>query len=422
MPCEGRVLDARVHFCERELDPPLRISTGLITAATEATAEVTVRVRDREATGRGAMYLSDTWAWPDRTLSHEQRDAAMRGLCEEIAVGLPALCGDEAAHPLELGMRLHHAVCDTPDDPPALARANCASPFDAAIHDAVGIALARPALALYDEPFATPTADALFPGASARDAIVRLLRQPVHAFDAWLIAGAKGNLAQALAPWVRDRGYHAFKVKILAADNGEDAALTAEVYRTAIALGARAPRLCADSNCANADADSVLDYLERLRALDPEAFGALEYVEQPTGRDITVHAFDWRPVTRVKPVFLDEGLTGVESFEVAADQGWSGFALKTCKGHSFALVAAAWAHENGLQLTLQDLTNPGLAAIHAALFASRVPTVNGVELNSPQFTPAANAEWLPRLAPLLDPRDGTHRLPEQDPIGLGSTL
>jgi hypothetical protein len=73
-------------------------------------------------------------------------------------------------------------------------------------------------------------------------------------------------------------------------------------------------------------------------------------------------------------------------------------------------------------LSLQDLTNPGLSAIHAALFAAHVPTINGVELNSPQFTPAANAPWLPRLAGLLEPRDGMHRLGDGPIIGLGSNL
>jgi hypothetical protein len=73
-------------------------------------------------------------------------------------------------------------------------------------------------------------------------------------------------------------------------------------------------------------------------------------------------------------------------------------------------------------LALQDLTNPGLSAIHAALFAAHVPTINGVELNSPQFTPAANAEWMPRLASLFAPSGGNHLLPSLPVPGLGSTL
>jgi hypothetical protein len=119
-------------------------------------------------------------------------------------------------------------------------------------------------------------------------------------------------------------------------------------------------------------------------------------------------------------VLLDEGLTSLELLETAVAQGWSGLALKTCKGHSFALVAAAWAREHGLSLALQDLTNPGLAAIHAVLFAAHIPMQNGIELNSPQFTPAANAAYLPHLSGLFEPREGLHRLPPPVPDGLGS--
>lgn len=68
-------------------------------------------------------------------------------------------------------------------------------------------------------------------------------------------------------------------------------------------------------------------------------------------------------------------------------------------------------------LSLQDLTNPGYALIHAALLGSHLPTINGLELNSPQFTPAANKPWLPRLAELFAPVDGVHRLPQVPPAG-----
>lgn len=97
-------------------------------------------------------------------------------------------------------------------------------------------------------------------------------------------------------------------------------------------------------------------------------------------------------------------------------------ALKTCKGHSFALVAAAWARQNNWLLSLQDLTNPGYSAIHAFLFGAHLATLNGVELNSPQYTPAANRPWLPALAGLFAPRGGAHHLHQSETPGLGSSL
>jgi len=415
------VLDAKVRFVGQAFLRPLIISSGAITEITEAVAEVTVRVEGKEATGRASMYLSDLWAWPEPSLTHAQRDAALRKLCEEIAANLWTHCGREPIHPLELGLRLHDSVCHE-TTPPPLARAMCASPFDAAIHDAVGIALGRSAFDFYAESTPLPTADPFFADRDACGAIGRMMRKPKLALRAWYVAGKNDSMERDVAPWIRDRGYRCFKIKILGRDNAADVARTVEVFREARRLGARDPVVTVDTNEANPDAASVLDYYQRLRAADAETFGALLYFEQPTGRDITVHRFDWHPIAALKPVLLDEGLLSLKLMSLAVEQGWSGFALKTCKGHSFALTAAAWARQNDLLVSLQDLTNPGLSMIHAALFAAHVPTVNDVELNSPQFTPAANRPWLARLPGLFDPHGGVYRLPKQVPVGLGSVL
>ncbi len=225
-----------------------------------------------------------------------------------------------------------------------------------------------------------------------------------------------------VSPWVKDRGYRCFKIKLLAKDDRADAERTAEVYRGVKALGVVDPWISIDTNEGNPNANSVLNYLTHLKEIDAEAFEALKYLEQPTGRDITVHQYDWHEIGKLKPVMLDEGLTGLAMMPLAEEQGWTGFALKTCKGHSFALVSAAWAKQHNMPVVLQDLTNPGISMIHAALFASHIDMVNDVELNSPQFTPAANEAWLPRLGGLFDPHDGVHKMAGDSPVGLGSTL
>ena len=421
MPLQTRVLDAKVQFVEQAFLRPLIISAGSITTITEAIADVTVRVDGREATGRGSIYLSDLWAWPDQSLTHAARDARLRSLSEDIARRLDALCGGEAAHPLELGLRLHEAVCHE-TSPPVLARAMCASPFDAAIHDAVGIALNSSAFDFYKQPAPIPSADRHFKGKSAVNAIAKIIRLPKRDLRAWYVVGKNDSMTNDVGPWIRDRGYHCFKIKIFGKDNSYDVGRTVEVFREVKRLGAKNIQITVDTNEANPDAASVLDYFQKLKAADEEAFRALLYFEQPTGRDIKVHKFDWREVGKRKPVMLDEGLTSLELMHEALHQGWNGFALKTCKGHSFALTAAAFALENNMLLSLQDLTNPGVSMIHAALFAAHIPMVNDVELNSPQFTPAANRAWLPRLAGLFEPTGGVHRLPENLPLGLGSRL
>lgn len=420
------ILDAQVRFVSQTFRHPLILSSGSIAEITEARVEVRARAGGHESLGRGSVYLSDQWSWPDPARSHADRDRSLRDRCDRISASLSSACGGEAAHPTELGLRLHEYVCGNTgsDGMPILARILCASPFDAAIHDAAGLALGVSAFDLYTGAPAIPTGDPLFPGVGAASAIRRmLLRPPRTRFDAWLIVGPDDTFdADGLGPWVRDNGYRAFKIKLMGRDSREDAARTAAVYRAAQAAagGVSRPRITVDSNEGNPDAASVLDYLSILKATDPSAFDALEYLEQPTSRELTRHPNDWREVARIKPVLMDEGLTGFDSLPLAVEQGWSGFALKTCKGHSFALLAAAWANQRDLRLSLQDLTNPGLAAVHAALMASRLPTLNGLELNSPQYTPKANIGGLPRLAGLLDPRDGMHRIPDPTVPGLGS--
>ena len=108
---DTKIVGAGVAFDNQRLIAPLRLSSGPITELTQATATVMVEVAGRRGVGRGSIYLSDLWAWPDPELSHDERDRMLRDYCSEIAADLPNLCGP-AAHPLELGLRLHARCVD----------------------------------------------------------------------------------------------------------------------------------------------------------------------------------------------------------------------------------------------------------------------------------------------------------------------
>ncbi len=425
------ILSASVSFRERPFAKPLQLSSGTITEITEATATVRVQVDGKEAEGRGCIYLSDLWAWPDPALSHAVRDAGMREVCTDLATLLPDLpdlsdlrdVSSNLRHPLKAGLRLHGcATAFGIGSVPLLARLVCASPFDAAIHDAFGQVLQRSAFRFYDEDCAIPAADALFKDGAVRAIRRFLLPQPVAAVDGWYVVSGTDPLTDDFGAFVQQRGFRCFKLKTHGKDPDADARRTVQVFQAARALGVKSPRLSADSNEGNPDAASVLAYLDALERMDPDAYAALEYLEQPTGRDIVQHAYDWHAVSARKPVLIDEGLTGTDILPHVAEQGWSGICLKTCKGHSFNLLAGAWAHARGLKIAAQDLTNPGLAAIHSCLLAQHVPSMNGVELNSPQFTPAANEGWAEREVALFSPADGRHRVTDPKAAGLGSGL
>ncbi len=70
--------------------------------------------------------------------------------------------------------------------------------------------------------------------------------------------------------------------------------------------------------------------------------------------------------------------------------GWTGVALKTCKTQTGAILTLCWARANGMQLMVQDLTNPMLAQISHVLLAAHTDTIMGVESNAMQFYPDAS--------------------------------
>ncbi len=83
-----KIINAEVEFIEQPFIAPLIISSGAITEITEAVATVQVEVDGKTASGKGSIYLSDLWAWPDPKLSHQQRDVTLREICADVAKNL----------------------------------------------------------------------------------------------------------------------------------------------------------------------------------------------------------------------------------------------------------------------------------------------------------------------------------------------
>ena len=63
---------------------------------------------------------------------------------------------------------------------------------------------------------------------------------------------------------------------------------------------------------------------------------------------------------------IDESLTDLESLMLAREMGYTGAALKACKGQSQALLMGAALQKHKMFLCVQDLTCPGAALIHSA--------------------------------------------------------
>jgi L-alanine-DL-glutamate epimerase-like enolase superfamily enzyme len=164
----------------------------------------------------------------------------------------------------------------------------------------------------------------------------------------------------------------------------------------------------------------VLDFLAKVRERAPQAFERLQYIEQPTHRDLKANPDNrMHEAAKIKPVVIDESLVDFECLLLSRELGYSGVALKACKGHSEALLMGAAAQKYGMFLCVQDLTCPGASFLHSASLSARIPTVAAIEGNSRQYCPAANAEWAKRFPTMFDITDGTLGTAALNGPGLG---
>ena len=121
----------------------------------------------------------------------------------------------------------------------------------------------------------------------------------------------------------------------------------------------------------------------------------------------------------IKPVVIDESLVDLSSLLMSRELGYSGVALKACKGHSEALLMGAAAQKYGMFLCVQDLTCPGASFLHSAALAARIPTVAAIEGNGRQYCPAGNLGWTDRYPSMFEITDGTVGTAVLNDVGLG---
>lgn len=413
-----RIEFAEVTFHNEQLAVPLRLSKGTISEITYAEVSIGLITRaGKLASGKGAILLSDVWAFPHPTLDHTAKDAAMRSVCTELAKTLPD--DAEFSDPLQKSHWLEHCLAQAitvvenragwrTGTLPRLAALNCLSPFDAAIHDGWGRAIGASVYELYTAEWLNTNLEAYFPGAWGNALAGRypgdylVARRPALHVQHVVGVGdaltpdhaspqALPDLPSDLASWVRRDGLSSFKIKSRGQDPREDARRIAAVHATVCSTSPKQPiRLSLDPNEGCPDAHFLLEMLDRLEQETPEAYAALEYIEQPTARDLASYTFTLHEVAARKPVLLDESFDTLDVLPQMVAQGWSGFAVKSCKGQSHALLAYSWANAHDYYVTLQDLTNPGLALIHSAnLCAHLALSTASFECNSRQYMPHA---------------------------------
>jgi L-alanine-DL-glutamate epimerase-like enolase superfamily enzyme len=166
----------------------------------------------------------------------------------------------------------------------------------------------------------------------------------------------------------------------------------------------------------------LLDFLAQVKQRRPEGFERIQYIEQPTARDLKANQHNvMHEASKLRPVVIDESLIDLESIVVAREMGYTGVALKACKGQSQSLLLAAAAQKFGMFLCVQDLTCPGASLIHSAGLAAHIPGVAAIESNARQYCPAANKPWERTHPGIFRITDGTMATETLTCVGLSTT-
>jgi hypothetical protein len=118
-------------------------------------------------------------------------------------------------------------------------------------------------------------------------------------------------------------------------------------------------------------------------------------------------------------VVIDESLVDLDSLFLACEMGYTGVALKACKGQSHSVLMAAAARHLNMFLCVQDLTCPGGSLVHSAGLAAHIRGVAAIEANSRQYCPAANEGWKDSFPGLFEIRNGIMNTSGTNGLGLG---
>jgi L-alanine-DL-glutamate epimerase-like enolase superfamily enzyme len=397
--------------------------------ATILNVHTTVRTRDgRLAHGFGSMPLGNQWSFPSDTMPYEITLGAMRQLAEEIR----KITADykEYGHPLDLNqalepqyLRAAAQVSKGLASPiPKLCTLVTASPFDAAIHDAYGKSLGLSCYDTYGSKHIARDLSAYLGNDFRGEYLDRYIQsKPTPRIQLFHSVGAGDpiekqdirkpvgdGLPEHLAAWIAADGLTHLKIKLNGADLKEDVERTVRIDRVASAARKVDWSYCLDFNERCKNVGYLLDFLHQVKEQTSAGFSRILYIEQPTARDLKAdRANVMHEAAKLRPVVIDESLTDLESLLLAREMGYTGIALKACKGQSQAMLMAAAGQKYKMFLTVQDLTCPGASLVHSAGIAAHVPSVAGLEANSRQYMPAANQPWESRFPGLFRITDGT---------------
>jgi L-alanine-DL-glutamate epimerase-like enolase superfamily enzyme len=427
---------------------PYKFGGVAVDQVTLLNVECVVSLRNgRSAKGFGSMTMGNVWSFPSRVMTYDQTLGAMKALAEKIN----SLTGDcrEYGHPIDLNFALEpdylkaaaevSGKLQLAEPIPKLCTLVTASPFDAALHDAFGKIHNRNVYQTYGPDLLTndlskylgkdyaghwlyqylltrPTGSMpLYHSVGALDPLTRAeVTQPIH-----------DGLPETLGEWIQYSGMDHIKIKLNGDDLDWDINRVLNIDEVAVDVQGRRGvshwLYSLDFNERCRDVEYLLRFIRTLKQRNRAAFTRIQYIEQPTRRDLAADRHNvMQEASKLVPVVIDESLTGLDMLLLARDMGYTGAALKACKGQSQAVLMAAAGQIGKMFLCVQDLTCPGASLIQSAGLSAHVPGVAGIEANAREYVPAANQPWARRFPGVFDINNGRMATETSTGLGLGA--
>ncbi len=427
-----RIESVSLSFEDIRYRSPYKFGGVAVDRATLLNVECIVRTRaGKTAKGFGSMPLGNVWAFPSRTLPYDGTLAAMKELARRL--GPITASYKEFSHPVDINTSLEPVYLKAAAEVstslkltvpiPKLCMLVTASAFDAAVHDAFGKLHQRNCYTTYGPDFMEKDLSHYL-GAPFRGEYLNryLLQKPRPSVNLYHSVGGSDSLTadqlttrlndglpETLPDWIRYNGLHHIKIKLQGDELKWDVDRVVAIDRIAQETSPNVEwRYCVDFNERCPNVDYLLEFLRKLKEQTPKGFARIEYIEQPTARDLKAdRANVMHQAAKLRPVVIDESLTDLESLLMARELGYTGIALKACKGQSQAILMAAAGQKYKMFLCVQDLSCPGASLIHSAGIASHVPGVTGIESNSRQYLPSANEAWKGKFPGIFEIRKGS---------------
>jgi L-alanine-DL-glutamate epimerase-like enolase superfamily enzyme len=443
-----RVEEVQIEFKGYSYRVPIKF--GGIVSSQVTLLNVTCTVSSaggKRATGFGSMPLANVWSFPSRVLSYDATLGAMKSLAGRISNLTQSF--KEYGHPIDLNWALEPQYLQAAQDIsketkleepiPKLCALVTSSAFDAAIHDAYGKLHGLNCYHTYGPEFMNHDLSYYVgPEYKGEYPDKYILKEPVARMPLYHLVSAidplvesdirqrvNDGLPETLPEWINYNGLTHFKIKLdgddLKWDSERVFAVDRVVTETEEKRGVTGWVYSLDFNERCPNVQYLVDFLHRVKEKSPGGFARIQYVEQPTARDLDTHRDNVMfEAAKLVPVVIDESLTDLHALMLSRQMGYTGAALKACKGQSNMMLLAPVMEKNKMFLCVQDLTCPGASLIQSASLAAHVPGVKAIEANSRQFVPVANEGWVKRFPGVFHITDGFMDTSHLNGLGIGA--